>query len=342
MRPLHSMGTITRWLAAAALCAAVVHARADCPLRELSAAEKQFAGRLSAALIAAMPAAPADMGLPAAPRATVGSACKETPTGELEVTASASYRFRMPRAQAEQVAAQGRELQARLDALKALPPEAKGEFDALEARRQEAFRDARRADKEGNKPLASQKYKEAMAIESQRDALRKRHLDGVRAQTDPLEAQIRGLPRTNGEFEVVLQANRFEARPRDHELDLKLGTFASHGKPFAVRSLQAMVSGPPPNGAQRAAIVAAFDRARLQALLDQPLTDAPAPAAWQIGAPQEAAGTAGAQAQPQAAVQANAKAQPPAAQPAALPPPPDVGQQAAKDAVNKLRGLFGR
>ncbi len=202
-------------------------------------AEKQFAGRLSAALIAAMPAAPADMGLPAAPRATVGSACKETPTGELEVTASASYRFRMPRAQAEQVAAQGRELQARLDALKALPPEAKGEFDALEARRQEAFRDARRADKEGNKPLASQKYKEAMAIESQRDALRKRHLDGVRAQTDPLEAQIRGLPRTNGEFEVVLQANRFEARPRDHELDLKLGSFASHGKPFAVRSLQA-------------------------------------------------------------------------------------------------------
>ncbi|GMV03025.1 MAG: hypothetical protein KJZ98_08220 [Burkholderiaceae bacterium] len=341
MQPLRSKATFARSLVVAALCAAAAHAHADCLLRDLSAAEKQFVDRLSAALVAAMPAAPADMGLPAAPRAAVGSACKETPAGELEVNASATYRFRMQRTQADQVAAQGRDLQGRIDALKALPPEAKGEFDALEARRQAVFRDARRADKEGNKPLASQKYKEAMAIEAQRDAVRKRHLDGVRAQTDPLEAQLRGLPRSSGEFEVVLQANRFAAQPRDHELDLKLGTFAPHGKPFAVRSLQALVAGPQPNGAQRAALIAAFDQARLQALLDQPLPDAPAPAAWRIGGPQELADTPNG-AQPQPAVQANANAPAPAAQPSAAAPAADTAQQAAKDTVNKLRGLFGR
>jgi hypothetical protein len=116
------------------------------------------------------------------------------------------------------------------------------------------------------------------------------------------------------------------------------------GKGFKVYGLQAVVSGPSNNSEQRRALIAGFDRTRLQALIDGPPPETPAPAAWSVGGPPQVASA------PVAAPAASAPAAPTVtaqpAGPAAAPTPvtspqPDVTQQ-AKDTVNKLRGLLGR
>jgi hypothetical protein len=318
-------------------------AQADCQTRAATAAEKQFGDRLSAALLAAMPAAPANMWLPAAPRVVVGTLCRDTPVGDLAATVSARYHFRMAPAEEERVTRERRELEAQMKAIKTLPPDLKREYDAVDAQAQLAFRDAREAEKAGNKALATQKYNESSALGAQRDAVRKRHLDAVKLQFDAVEAKWRALPAALGEFDVVLKANGYDTTPRAHELDIKLGIMPSPqgGKGFKVHGLQAVVSGPASNLEQRQTLIAGFDRARLQALLDGPPPETPAPAAWSVGGPPKVTSTAAAA---PAAPGPTATAQPatPASQPAPAPgAQPDVTQQ-AKDAVNKLRGLFGR
>lgn len=332
-----------RWRlgAALAMLALAPAAQADCTSREATQAEKQYSERLAAALLAAMPAAPANMWLPAAPRVAAGTLCKDTPVGDLQATVNATYQFRMAPAEEERVTRERRELEAQMTAIKALPPDLKREYDAIDAQAQQVFREAREAEKAGNKALATQKYNESTALGAQRDAVRKRHLDAVKPQFDAVEAKWRALPAVLGEFYVVLKANGYDTRPRAHELDIKLGTLPSPqgGKGFKVHGLQAVVSGPADNFEQRQALIAGFDRARLQALLDGPPPETPAPAAWSVGGPPKVASTA-APAAPAPA--ATAQPMTPAAQPAPAPgAQPDVTQQ-AKDAVNKLRGLFGR
>lgn len=318
---------------------------ADCALRAATPEEKQFGDRLAAALLAAMPAAPARMWLPAAPRATVGTLCKDTPAGDLRVTVHATYHFRMAPADEERVMRERRQLEAEMAAIKALPPELKREYDAIDAQAQRAFREARAAEKAGDKALASQKYNESMALGAQRDAVRKRHLDAVKPQFDAVEACWRALPSVRGEFDVVLQANGDENTPRAHELELRLGTLPPPrgARGFKVHGIQAVVGGPTHNVEQRQALIAAFDRARLGALLDGPPPETPPPAAWRVGDAPKAAdsstvATPAATAAQPAAQPAPEPAKPPAAAPSAQP---DAAQQ-AKEAVNKLRGLFGR
>lgn len=329
--------------AALVMLALAPAAQADCPMRPATAEEKQFADRLSAALLAAMPAAPANMWLPAAPRVVVGTLCKDTAVGDLQVSVRATYHFRMASADEDRVTRERRELEAQMKTIKTLPPDLKREYDAIDAQAQQALREAREAEKAGNKALAKQKYNESTALGAQRDAVRKRHLDAVKPQFDAVEAMWRALPSVRGEFDVVLKANGYDTRPRAHELDIKLGTLPSPqgGKGFKVHGLQAVVGGPANNPEQRQALIAAFDRARLQALLDGPPPETPPPVAWSVGGPPKAASAANTA---PAAHGPTAPAQPatPAAQPAPAPgAQPDVTQQ-AKDAVNKLRGLFGR
>jgi hypothetical protein len=332
-----------RALALTALLVLSPAAFADCTTRAATAAEKQFGDRLSAALLAAMPAAPTNLWLPAAPRVAIGTLCKDTPVGDLQATVNATYHFRMAPADEERVTRERRELEAQMTAIKTLPPDLKREYDAVDAQSRQAFREAREAEKAGNKALATQKYNESSALGAQRDAVRQRHLDAVKPQFDAVEARWRALPAVLGEFDVVLKANGYDTKPRAHELDIKLGTLPSPqgGKGFKVHGLQAVVGGPANNLEQRQALIAGFDRARLQALLDGPPPETPAPAAWSVGGPPKATNataTAPAAAGPTATAQPATPAAPPATAPGTQP---DVTQQ-AKDAVNKLRGLFGR
>lgn len=334
-----------RWRLVAALAMLVLApaAQADCTSREATQAEKQFSERLSAALLAAMPAAPANMWLPAAPRVAMGTLCRDTPVGDLQAKVNARYHYRMSPIEAERLTRERRDLEAQMTALKVLPPDLKREYDAIDAQAQQVFREARNAEKEGNKSLATQKYNESTALGAQRDAVRKRHLDAIKPQFDAVEAKWRALPAELGEFDVVLKANGYDTKPAANELDLMLGKLPSPqgGKGFKVHGIQALVSGPSSNAEQRRALIAGFDRARLQALIDGPPPETPAPAAWSVGGPQPVAsapvaGSAG------SAPAATAQPATPAAQPAPAPgAQPDVTQQ-ARDAVDKLRGLFGR
>jgi hypothetical protein len=321
-------------------------AQADCTSREATQAEKQFSERLSAALLAAMPAAPANMWLPAAPRVAMGTLCRDTPVGDLQARVNARYHYRMSLAEAERLTRERRELEAQMSEMKVLPPDLKSEFDSIDAQAQQAFREAREAEKANNKALATQKYNESSALGAQRDAVRKRHLDAIKPQFDAVEAKWRALPAELGEFDVVLKANGYDTKPAANELDLVLGKLPSPqgGKGFKVYGLQALVSGPSNNAEQRRALIAGFDRARLQALIDGPPPETPAPAAWSVGGPPQvasapaAAPAASSPAAPAVAAQPAAPATAPA--PAASPQP-DATQQ-AKDTVNKLRGLLGR
>lgn len=332
--------------AALAILALAPTAQADCTSREATQAEKQFGDRLSAALLAAMPAAPTNMWLPAAPRVAMGTLCKDTPVGDLQARVNARYHYRLSPAEAEKLTRERRDLEAQMSALKVLPPDLKREYDAIDAQAQQAFREARNAEKDGNKPLATQKYNESSTLGTQRDAVRKRHLDATKPQFDAVEAKWRALPAELGEFDVVLKANGYDTKPAANELDLMLGKLPSPqgGKGFRVYGLQAVVSGPSNNAEQRRALIGGFDRARLQALIDGPPPETPAPAAWSVGGPPQvaSAGSATPAASAPAAPAVTAQPTAPAAQPAPVAiPQPDATQQ-AKDAVNKLRGLLGR
>jgi hypothetical protein len=126
--------------------------------------------------------------------------------------------------------------------------------------------------------------------------------------------------------------------------DLVLGTLPKKPAAFKVQNLVVAVDGYKPQYIE--AVKQAVDRARLQALIDQPLPATPPPAAWHVG---KADATTGAAAPAPVAAQAADAAPAPAAaapantaapQPEPDPTPPDVTKK-TKDAVNKLRGLLG-
>jgi len=123
--------------------------------------------------------------------------------------------------------------------------------------------------------------------------------------------------------------------------DLVLGTLPTKPAGFKVYNLVVSVDGY--NAQYMEAVKQAVDRARLQAMIDQPLPATPPPVAWHVG---KAGATASAPATAPASDAATASS---AGSPASTTSPktetepaqPDVAQQ-TKDTVNKLRGLFGR
>ncbi|GAB4167812.1 MAG: hypothetical protein Fur0039_05830 [Rhodocyclaceae bacterium] len=117
--------------------------------------------------------------------------------------------------------------------------------------------------------------------------------------------------------------------------DLVLGTLPEKPAPFKVRNLVVHVDGHKPQYVE--AVRQALDRGRLQKLIDEPLPDTPPPVAWTVGAPAAAkAGAAPKGSAPSAHPSPAAESAPP------TPHPTQAVADKAKDAVNTLRGLFGR
>jgi hypothetical protein len=125
--------------------------------------------------------------------------------------------------------------------------------------------------------------------------------------------------------------------------DEVIGTLPKNPAAFKVHNLVIKVDGHKPEYV--AAVKQALDREQLKALIEKPLPDTPPPVAWTVGKP--AAPKAPAAAEPSPKDSAAARNAPPAAagksEPApAAPDPARAVTETAKDAVNKLRGLFGR
>lgn len=111
--------------------------------------------------------------------------------------------------------------------------------------------------------------------------------------------------------------------------DLVLGSLPRKPAPFKVHNLVVTVDGH--KAPYVDALEQALDRARLQALLDQPLPDTPPPAAWSLGGPQAAT-----------PAQDTTPTTAPTERAPTAPDPAQAVADKAKDVVNKLRGLFGR
>lgn len=124
--------------------------------------------------------------------------------------------------------------------------------------------------------------------------------------------------------------------------DLVLGALPTKSAGFKVYNLVVSVDGY--NAAYMESIKQAVDRARLQAMIDQPLPATPAPAAWHVGNSQApAAASATGPVSDTTTTATSAQGSPAATTP--TKPESDPAQsdstQKAKNAVNKLRGLLG-
>jgi hypothetical protein len=153
-------------------------------------------------------------------------------------------------------------------------------------------------------------------------------------------ANYTASPNYSDRVKLTIRANyAFPAKD-----DLVLGTLPKKSAGLKVYNLVVQVDGY--NAQYMAAVKQAVDRARLQAMIDQPLPEHPAPAAWQVG---KAGATTGAPAAASTATQVAVAAPAPVeGSPASTASPqsepasaqPDVAQK-TKDTVNKLRGLLG-
>lgn len=270
--------------------------------RDITPDEQVFYDRLGEQLKAAFPAAPAGMSLSKAPTWKLMSmVCKNIKIGNVTLTAKAIYRYSMSSAERAAVGARQAELQSKYDALAKLPPDQQARYDALVARYHEAIAEAKRYERAGNDAAAAPKYDEANAADRQGKDLELRHQASVRPQLEALRLEQQRLPRPDLEFETTIQANGFFTSPRVIESVLTFGTEVhDRFQPLRVNGLQVKVEGGESvyeygtgkplfgrNQAQREALLAAFDRPRLQALMQYPLPSSFAPAAWVVGAPPE-------------------------------------------------------
>jgi hypothetical protein len=146
-------------------------------------------------------------------------------------------------------------------------------------------------------------------------------------------ANYTASPNYSDRVKLTVRAN-FQFPSKD---DLVLGTLPKKSSGLRVYNLVVQVDGY--NSQYMESVKQAVDRARLQAMIDQPLPATPPPAAWHVG---KTGATTGASAPAPTAAQAAdvAPASTGAPQPEPGPTPSDTAQK-TKNAVNKLRGLLG-
>ena len=352
-------------------------ARADCVdgVRDPTSAELEFAARAQAALAAALPAPIVDSerrgaayDFSAQPRL---SFCKGTPEGAFSPSVGSAYLYRFPRAEADRMGAERKRIELRIEEIEKLPPEKEAQRKQLLDQMRTAYDSAPRRSRKDPPFTPEQQAQvdrasaEGRKLEEAANKVVADHKASVKPQTDPLRAQAKRLETFPQEIAVRIAMNQdrlTEDGPQQ----------ASFGSPSARRSAglrvyNVTISVTGPEGAARQAFFESVDRAYLKSLVGQPLPDVAAArtrAAQVAAAAPVAAPVAAAAPSTPAASVSTAAAPPPAGAPAAArpassaapsapptPPAPRDEQkkaeptttvQDAANAVNKLRGLFGR
>ena len=365
---MHHHPFAARQLIVAAACMAATVAFADCESRKTLPAETAFNARAMAALVAALPPAPAGVVAVDAkpfdfknPPAIYSVLCEGTKEGEFSVTARRQYVRKHSEAERRQLQANYDALTAQLHALKKTPPDKAAEQQTLRQQSNAAWQATRDAEKAGDKAAALASDEKYRSLRNQADAIDAQHQASVRPRLSDLDQRRTAIDLVSQKVDIVIGMN-LQRLPTANDRAL-VGSHgaASPGKSVGLKVHNVAWSAVGADGPLRQSLAAAMDRARLQALLGKPLpseAESEALAAkatpalvpdMQAGAPtieQTSTTTTAtartAAAERGAAAPATAPASSPSPSPPAAAPPAAEPVKKAADAVNLLRGLLGR
>ena len=358
-----------RQLVFAVACLASTAAFADCTLRATRPAETAFNARAMAAVVAALPPAPAGVVAVDAkpfdfknPPAIYEVLCQGSKEGEFSITARRQYTRKHSEAERKYWSAQYDRVTAQFHALKKTPPDKAAEQQLLRQQSNAAWQATRDAEKAGDKTAAQASDAQYRSLRDRADAIDAQHQASVKPQLSELDQRRIAIDLERQQVDVVIGMN-LQRLPRPGSDDTggihdAFGA-ASPGKSAGLKVHNVSFSVRGPDGPLRQALAAVIDRARLQALLGQPLPseaeseaaaakavptrvpDLPASALAAAAAPTTTTATATTATAATAATAAPAAPGAPAA-PATPATPPAEPIKKAAEAVNLLRGLLGR
>ena len=359
---MHIPSLATRQFIVAAACLASTAAFADCTLRATRPAETAFNARAMAALVAALPPAPAGVVAVDAkpfdfknPAAIYEVLCEGSKEGEFSITARRQYVRKHSEAERRQLQAQYDTLTAQFHALKKTPPDKAAEQQVVRQQSNAAWQATRDAEKAGDKAAAKASDEKYRSLRNQADAIDAQHEASVKPQLSELDRRRIAIDLVSQKVEIVIGMN-LQRLPTPNERAV-VGSHgaASPGKSAGLKVHNVAWSAVGADGPLRQALAAAMDRAGLQALVGQALpseaeSEAVAAKATPTRVPDmpasafagTSASTASVTSTPTtttaaAVTAAPAAPAPPPAQPAAAEP-----AKRAAEAVNLLRGLLGR
>ena len=210
---------IVRVAIAAALALPVVPAYADCVdgVRAATPAELEFAARARAALIAGLPAPPAQTERRGKPHDFAEQPkfdfCKDTPVGAFAPSVSEGYLYTFARTDAERRSAERRRLLQQIEEIEMLPPEKEAQRKVLLEQMRAAYDAAPKRSRKDppltpeQQALADKQNAEGRRLEGLANRVAQDHRASVKNQTDPLRARADALNAFPQEFVLVLHIN---------------------------------------------------------------------------------------------------------------------------------------
>ena len=346
----------------AAACLASTAAFADCTERKTRPAETAFNARAMAALVAALPPAPAGVVAVDAkpfdfknPQPIYEVLCEGSKEGEFSITARRQYVRKHSEAERRQLQAQYDALTAQFHALKKTPPDKAAEQQALRQQSNAAWQATRDAEKAGDKTAAQASDAQYRSLRNQADAIDTQHEASVKPQTSELDRRRIAIDLVSQKVEIVIGMNLQRLPMANDRTVAGSHGAASPGQSVGLKVHNVAWSAVGADGPLRQSLAAAIDRTRLQALVGKPLpseaeSEAVAAKATPTVVPDMPAGalagnttsTTTTAAAATATATATAAPAAPATPPAPAPAPAAEPVKKAADAVNLLRGLLGR
>ena len=222
---------------------------ADCVdgVRKETPREAAFFKNVQDKLRDALPAVPPGWIVTPEYNQTLGGLCTGAPEGSFSVRVAAKYTYRFPKEDADRMHAEGRKVQADIDALEKLPPEVAKERQAWMDKYSEATRAARQADKDSNKELAKQKYTERDGYDKKASDVRANYLARVKPQIDLLRAKLGTLNYAPQDVTVQIIVNEIYPEKLDpsQASEVILGKVPAPSSPgLKVHGVHVVLKGP--------------------------------------------------------------------------------------------------
>jgi len=367
---------LLRGAAVASLFLLHAAARADCVdgVREPKPAEREFHSRAIAALVAALPPAPPGAKLTGNVHdfkrlPAIALLCRDQKEGDFAVDASRSYVIELSEAEFVRRRAEREAISEQQYALSILPPDQKAQRQTLEEKASAGYAATDAARQVGNEAAAKAREAEANDFSKQAREIQRAHDESVRPQMEELHKRQEAIDLEGQQATVRVAINVVRLPPATARNPVGAFGEASPAKSAGLKVYNVVWRVNGPDSPLRQAMAAAIDRAYLQSLVGKPLPSQAQSEAYAAkavpalvpgvpaGAPSpEPASTAPAAGAVSARTSSNAtptptpsSPPPPSSPPKSAPTPPAAdapsvadSTKKAAEAVNKLRGLFGR